>query len=391
MTMTPHISGRDHSFALVQSCTDDGHGAEVVLRHLLDGLTQCGEGPTPLIISPRKSPLTSHAIALGLPVLAFPGRRDGAAVLAEAAARMMTDGDARRCLRSVNHMHAWTARSLDLAVPLADFYDTSLTATLHDHPRASHFSTWRRILFRLETSFLDRLVCVSRAMEQVMGREFSGLPAVTIRNGLPDLDEPPRPPTRLRTVGFIGMHTAAKGFAFAADIARRGPSNLCWRFYGEVHSGLLPIVGRLERDLGGRATFAGRVPTRQIFREIDLLLHCSREFDPFPTVLLESARSARPAISCAPGGAAEIIDHATTGWQLPPDATAIVSILDYLRQHGDAVRLAGENARRHFMATFPLQNMVRRYEVLWGGAGRARDRKRYRRFVSSVWTERPQQ
>jgi glycosyltransferase involved in cell wall biosynthesis len=95
---------------------------------------------------------------------------------------------------------------------------------------------------------------------------------------------------------------------------------------------------------------------------LNLLICPSAEFDPFPTVLLESAQMGVPAVAARVGGAAEIIENTETGWLFEPhNSRQAAAILEQLIHDPRRCRQAGERACRRILSQFPVTKMVADY------------------------------
>jgi glycosyltransferase involved in cell wall biosynthesis len=110
----------------------------------------------------------------------------------------------------------------------------------------------------------------------------------------------------------------------------------------------------------------GHQPSSLIYSEIDILLHCSLEFDPLPTVLLEASRAGIPAIATDLGGAREIIQHKVSGFLFnPKDPSLGKSYLELLVNSEELRFRMGNAARSIYEMNFTVQNMVNHYRALW--------------------------
>ena len=99
---------------------------------------------------------------------------------------------------------------------------------------------------------------------------------------------------------------------------------------------------------------------------IDVLLHASIEFDPYPTVLLEAARAGIPAVASNLGGSPEIITDGVNGFLFSPrDAGLGFQRLQLLASDPALRHRMGAAARRRFETEFGVGRMVDDYLALW--------------------------
>ena len=112
--------------------------------------------------------------------------------------------------------------------------------------------------------------------------------------------------------------------------------------------------------------FEGKQPRERIFSEVDILVHCSTAFDPFPTVLIEAAQAGVPVVASSLGGAGEIVVHGETGFLFDPAAPEVG--LAYLRrlvaESGLRARL-GTAAKTRFERLFRAERMAEGYAGFW--------------------------
>ena len=109
---------------------------------------------------------------------------------------------------------------------------------------------------------------------------------------------------------------------------------------------LAELLKRAARpDLEGRVTFAGEVADpRPAIGRAWCLLHCAAR-EPFPTVVLETLASGRPAVAPSDGGAADIIDESCGRLYAPGDHAAAAESLVELLSRPDLVDRLGAGGR----------------------------------------------
>jgi glycosyltransferase involved in cell wall biosynthesis len=168
------------------------------------------------------------------------------------------------------------------------------------------------------------------------------------------------------------MNTSWKGFALVADwVARSAGTGIQWRFYGQPDEAVQRACTALRNSRNESVCFAGRKPAVEIFNEVDVLVHASTEFDPFPTVLLEAARAGIPAIASSLGGGPEIVEHGVTGYVFDPSAAEIgLSHLHSLAASRSLRETVGQAARARYEEQFTIARMTRGYSEFWKSARR---------------------
>jgi glycosyltransferase involved in cell wall biosynthesis len=274
-------------------------------------------------------------------------------------------------LRGCSLIHAWSARGLELSWWIGRRLDVPATATLHDHPDAPTHTSLRKGLWRLTANLQDAVAFPSAALEGAWRAAGFTRRSYIIPNGSSGL----RPRSRDRdghefVIGFLGMYAPWKGFAIAQGWARADwPEHVRWVFFGEPAPALAASAVRLAAQLGRRVRFEGAQPRERIFGAVDIVVHCSTAFDPFPTVLLEAAEAGVPVVASALGGAGEIVVHEETGFLFDPVAPDVG--LAYLRRlaadPGLRARL-GAAARVRFERRFRVERMAEGYAGFWTAA-----------------------
>ncbi len=93
-----------------------------------------------------------------------------------------------------------------------------------------------------------------------------------------------------------------------------------------------PEEGALRARLGDAATFLGWIEEEELARvyaSADLFLFASQT-DTFGQVILEAQASGLPVLAVAAGGAAELIEHGSSGWLTAADPSALAGALNEL-------------------------------------------------------------
>lgn len=91
----------------------------------------------------------------------------------------------------------------------------------------------------------------------------------------------------------------------------------------------------------------------------DVVVSASTDPEGFGRVVIEAQAMGRPVIATDHGGAAETVEHGTTGWRVPPgDAAALAAAIDRALALPITDRLAlSERARAAVLARFTMERM----------------------------------
>ena len=275
----------------------------------------------------------------------------------------------RRIRAEVVHCHA--TRDMVLAAQARLLFPrTALVKSEHNFVNPSLSGLCRRAY----TSGLDRLVCVSRALQaQVMaelglppGRcpvVYNGLDparADRARLALPDLPEG-------RWVGVLGSLLPIKGQRYLLEAAPRILEDFPEVRFLIVGQG--PEEEALEeqaRGLGDKVRFLGhQANPLEALACMDVVVVPSTE-ETFSLVSLEAMALERPLVASRVGGVPEVVQDGLTGTLVPPaDAEALArAVCAYL---GDADLSArhGREGRKLVLSTFTLERMARNLEEVY--------------------------
>lgn len=343
--------------------TGHGSGAERVLEYLLNGARDRRDEI--VLVSTPSSSVTTCARDLGYLWLPWASEHDGLRQNTQAFLHLI--GNEGRIPQG-DIVHAWHTRGLEWAWLLARRWSAVSAGTLHDDPRHELIGRVRRVIIRQSAERLDGVVAVSQALS----RHCAGLgwqkPATVIPNGLPDAETVARRecvgPLRL---GFMASGHPGKGVALLPDLAiRLGDLSLQWNLFGTASRETEGLLHSLCTRPNVR--HFGATPLEEALSHIDVMVHLSTMFDPYPTVLLEAARAGLPAIATRTGGSAEIVDDGLTGLLIPPgDAPAAERAIRDLAGRPGAREDMGRAARLRFERDFRVERMVADYLAFWNG------------------------
>lgn len=343
-----------------------GSGAERVLEYLLIGGRKRFANYL-VVAAPIDSAVLSTAEQLGYRTISLHAggsssfRADG---LAAGRALPMI-----RALRP-SLIHSWHTRSFEIVAALSSLLRTSCSGTLHDHPESIGYSHLRHKLIRWGANRMDRVACVSQTLLDACHSVGWETPIHLIRNGLPHAPLATISASRggLR-VGFLGCSEKWKGASLVLQLARNGlPSVSSWNLYGEITPSSHPSLVSEPLNLGPAVTYHGSRPIEQILEDCDVILHPSERFDPYPTVLLESARGGRPVLAARVGGTAEIVVDGKTGFLFETgDHVRVTALLAELADNYILRQQLGQAARARFENQFTVASMVDAYADFWEG------------------------
>lgn len=377
-------------------------GAQVVLQYYLEGLLRHGLSPTVGLVS--GSPL-DRRLPLRFPRLFLTdNQRFRLGGLLDQGSEV-----AAYCRKErPNCIHGWTARSWELAALAGMTVKLPAIGTLHDHPEAPFISGARQWLMRTCANHrLSQVCCVSRAVLQAcLAAEYSRDKLMVAYNGLPGIPEslPERlAHTRITTphvhsesvmgldadtasskqtagatpvkLGFLGAFSRRKGIhgllAVADALAQQTAQPESWEIHiaGDAQDAVgRSMVDELKQRYAGavwwpRIHWHGWLDNPADFlRGLDILLLCSTEFDPLPTVILEAAAQGTPTLAADVGGVAELVQHGKTGWLYPPnDWETAARICAELIAQQSSLGDFGKNAWEHLREHFSVEQMVMRY------------------------------
>jgi glycosyltransferase involved in cell wall biosynthesis len=248
--------------------------------------------------------------------------------------------------------------------------------TLHDHPRAAFISRARqRLMYWSAKSGLGRVACVSQAVRDAcLAFGYPDDKVTVVHNGLPPSEHPPHAAhANALRFGFLGVFSERKGLPLLFEMIDQlaGRSVHPWELHlagDTLDAAGKQMMAQLEIKFAERAWWKQirwcgwlKDPT-EFLASLDLLICPSAQFDPFPTVLLESARVGVPALAARVGGVEEIVLDNHTGWLFNPGEWGqAAAILERIASDPRQCRLAGERARQRVSREFPVAKMVAEY------------------------------
>ena len=172
---------------------------------------------------------------------------------------------------------------------------------------------------------------------------------------------------RDRTVGFLGRIDEEKGIRELAEVARRLPDDVTFRFIGDGD-----LTGWLERELApeiedGTVELAGWIDHDDVPAELNdlrLLVMPSQPTEGLPTTILESLACGTPVYATPVSGVPDVVRNGETGVLMTEQspkamATEITRVLNE-----EAVAEMSENGRALIEDEYSFEAAVERYEAI---------------------------
>ncbi len=345
---------------LFSGTQDTGSGAERVLEYFLAGATE--HSAAFHILAPEKSTVALLARELGYPTSSWSAQANSLQENSRAFLRVIQKYG-RKAPGDV--MHAWHTRGFEYALALGKYWRIPCSGTLHDDPSHRQFGFARRQIISAAAARLDGVGAVSAALVDRCKHLGWKNDISLLRNGLPEASFNFKNSPPLLQVGFLASGSRWKGTGLLpALISQTQHLPLEWNLYGEATKETAAILAELAAY--SHVRLWGKRPADEIFARIDLLLHLSLEFDPFPTVLLEAARAGIPAIATRIGGTPEIIEDGVTGLLISPgNVSEAAQALQKLFTQAELRTKFAEAARTRFEKNFRVEQMIAAYQLFW--------------------------
>lgn len=369
------MSPSDESLSVLHVDTERSwRGGQQQAAWLLQGLLDRGLR-TALVCRPD-SILAERARAAGWPHHAVAMRSELDAPAGLAIARIARRGGFR-----VLHLHSGHALSIGLWAKLfAPRLRLVASRRVDFHIRNHPFSR-----FKHTTRLLDRIVCISDAIRDVLLAD--GVPArklSVIHSGVDTRRfEAVRPPPHFRrSLGIPNGHLVVGTVAALADhkdyptllraarlvLDREPDVTFVAVGDGPLRAGLQKTARSLE--LGRRFLFTGfREDVGSFLRTFDVFVLASK-LEGMGTSVLDAQSLGLPVVACRSGGIPEIVDHGETGLLVPTgDADALAaSILQLAHDPALRARLGGQakKAVREFDVSRTVEQHVALYRELLG-------------------------
>jgi len=172
-------------------------------------------------------------------------------------------------------------------------------------------------------------------------------------------------PDEVFTFGMLGRLSSEKDHALliraAARLARELDSSpRSWRI---LIAGDGPLHGKLKRQirrrgLSDRVNLAGRLSPTEFFRQVHVLVQCSR-VENQPLSVMEAMAWMRPVIATQAGGLPELVQDGETGTLIPKGSVrALTAAMKDALVDSTKAQAAGLQARDHLEQDFAFERMV---------------------------------
>jgi len=353
---------QDRPFLILSTAHREGTGAYIILSEFLK--ESVGKPENFQVICPRESHIGDTLEETGRDRVWLETKRDGL---------FWNLWGLLHCFRQIKPPRlvvAWHSRGYELAWLLGLIFRVPTVGVIHDHPVCFVHSRTRRWMIRLFARKLTHLIAVSEAVAVPWRKHVDSNKITVIRNGLsdiPDTQKNKKSENEGVQIGFLGMYQFGKGFHIIYEwIHATRDMNVYWRLYGNVTPSLQSMVEKLLDEHSDRVTICGIRKPIEIFNEINILVHASTSFDPFPTVLLEAARSGVPAIASSLGGSVECVVDGETGYIFDPEQPETgLEKLRYLLRSREKNEQIGVSARKRFETNFHIPKMYFKYIECW--------------------------
>ncbi len=169
---------------------------------------------------------------------------------------------------------------------------------------------------------------------------------------------------RKLVVGFLGRLDEEKGIRDLAEVAKRLPDDVTFRFIGD---GDLAdwLTAKLEPEIeAGSVEFSGWVDHEDVPRELSklqLLVMPSQPTEGLPTVILESLACGTPVYATPVSGVPDVVRDGETGFLMSErDPDEIATRIETICRNGDLSRLS-ENGRELIENEYSLEAAIDRY------------------------------
>ena len=245
----------------------------------------------------------------------------------------------------------------------------------------------RRVLVGVAGRYARRVVCLSEVTARQFDATRAGSKTVVVHNGiaLERFARAPEPQVRAALgapngqvlVGMVGQIARWKGqdvFVEAAALLAERNARARFAIVGEC---LFPVneaafdaqVRARSRALDGRLTWTGWTDdVGAAMAAFDVLVHASREPEPFGRVLVEAMAAGTPVVTTTIGAGPEIVPPEAGRLVPPGDAAALAAALEELLGDEQERRRCGRNARRA-AARFAIERTARAIERIYEEIG----------------------
>lgn len=254
--------------------------------------------------------------------------------------------------------------------PLSIDFRNSLAQSASVYEKARRMLWFPWVMQELVARRLDKIIVVSKASAQSVGRAF-GLPPEDMRvvyNGIDcetfrPLDGVAKEPRSILYVGNSEDRNKGARFLLQALALLRDEMDFHLTLVDNKKSNL-KLAPRMVREYGlhTRVTFAGRVSTEELVRlynRTELAVSPSL-YEGFGLPAAEAMACGVPAIATTAPAFPEVVDHGVTGWLVPPaDPAALAQAIRQLMADADLRARLGREGRRSVQERFDWRRAAR--------------------------------
>lgn len=250
----------------------------------------------------------------------------------------------------------------------------------------SRFGFFGFFLKRFNVVFSDRVICISQAVQKGFGGHASRAELVYDGIDLAVWNSEERSEQPLEKFGvapgesvvvMVGRINRWKGqdvfIRSAGLVAEKFPRTkfLIAGDYRKEYAGVAEELFRVVEDcrLKGKVVFTGyldRAEVRNVMASADIVVHASKQAEPFGTVVTEAMALGRPVVATAAGGPVETVKNGITGILVPPsDFRAMAAAIISLLQSPELRKRMGEAARQRIAHFFNINDTVDKIERIY--------------------------
>jgi len=178
---------------------------------------------------------------------------------------------------------------------------------------------------------------------------------------------------RERVVGFLGRLDEEKGIRELAEVARRLPDDITFRFVGD---GDLRewLEGELNDEIeAGRVELAGWVDHDDVpaqLNDLSLLVLPSQPTEGLPTTILEALACGTPVYASPVSGVPDVVREGETGFLIDSrEPAALASGIERILARDDRTALS-ERGRELVDSEYSFEAATARYSAILSGLGR---------------------
>jgi glycosyltransferase involved in cell wall biosynthesis len=367
-------------------------GADIALWRLLRNLDK--QRYTPIVVAPRRGPLTLPMEEAGALVRIVPMRQ--LRPLPDPLHQLRYVGSFRstvaRLARVIREEHIDIVHSNSLFCLYGAFAARSCRRHHVWHVREilSRRHPARAMLTKLAVQLSAQVITTSPAVSTMFGtRSLNSGRITSLAEGVDVHEYSPEVngaalrarlniPLSAPLIGFVARLDPWKGleiFLRAASLVGDQFPHARFLIAGDAPPGYEPYARRMrvlagELGLGERTHFLGWCSPIEampaVMAALDIYVHCSTSPEPWGLTILEAMSSGKPVVAANAGGPTTIVVSGKTGWLVTPnDPTSLAGKLIALLQDPELTAAMGEASRQRVLEQFALPAYVREIETLY--------------------------